>query len=229
MSTKLKALGLAAVAALAVAAVGVVNATAETGGHFISAADNTTIVGTEAGDEHGLHFTVHNVPGEIGCNKATYHGEASAKTVTELKITPLWSECSTTGSSAVTIDTNGCILRFTVNTEPETKHNTVHVEGCEGGKPGIEITHPNCKIVIPPQVVVGAIYTNKTDSEGEYITLDSTVEPKTEGGVEVGGITTHFESFGCILVYGTKHKGAMKGSATVFGDSGGNRVDITAT
>ncbi len=76
MNVKLGAFGLGLIAALAISAMGVVNATAETGGHFVSSVSTgTTIVGSESGT-HTLHFTSEG--GEAGqrtgCDNDAYTG-----------------------------------------------------------------------------------------------------------------------------------------------------------
>ena len=225
MNTKLRALGLGLLAVTAMTAFGVMNATAETGGHFTHDAptNHATIVGTEtAGTEHVLHFNKEGgEPGErIGCDKDEYHGVATAKTVESLTITPKWSECYTTGSPNTKFDIheNGCDFTFTIGREGQVaKHHTVHLT-CPAGK-AVEITHPNCTITVPPQTVTGVTYTTDLIGGKHAITLDVTAED----------ITSHYHAGICIFL-GTTHQSEMKGSVTVEGfDTLGNRVNITAT
>jgi hypothetical protein len=219
MSTKLKALGLGLIAAMAMSAMVVVNATAQTGGHFVSSDPGTThVIGTESG-AHQLHFVSEG--GEagqrIGCDNDSYTGTVSGGTATEITIAPSWSNCYTTGSPETKFDIheNGCHFVFTVSKTPEG-HNTAHVK-CPTGVAGIQITHPNCGIRVPPQTVTGVSY--KNEGNPHEVTLTSTVKK----------ITSHYHSGICIFL-GTVHSSEMNGSVTVKGFSqAGNPVSITAT
>lgn len=221
MRTKLKAPGFGLLTALAVSAFGIVNVSANTGGHFTTDAPNTatTVLGTE-GDNHQLDFEISGIEGKIGCDEASYHGLIEGTTAENITMTPAWNRCYTTpGGTEFNIHSNGCHFKFTIRPEPEVKHNTVHLDCPEENV--IEITHPNCNIQIPPHTVKGVVYETIILGEKHALTLESTIEE----------ITTHFESFGCILVFGTKHTGKLIGSATVEGFDvfNENRVNITAT
>jgi hypothetical protein len=218
MKVKLKALGFGLIVAMAMSAMAVVNATAETGGHFVSAAaGTTTIVGSELGS-HVLHFISEGSAegARMGCDEDSYTGTASGGTATEITITPNWNKCYTTGTpeAKFDIDERGCHLLFKVGKAP-TGHNTVDVS-CPTGVAGILITHPNCGIVVPPQTVNGVSYTNQ--GLPHEVTLTSTVR----------GITAHYHSGFCIFL-GTAHKWEINGSVTVKGFSGFSQVSVTAT
>ncbi|HYP55125.1 MAG TPA: hypothetical protein VEQ41_02330 [Solirubrobacterales bacterium] len=218
MSNKLKALGLGLIAAMAMSAMAVVNATAETGGHFVSSeAGTTNIVGSEGGT-HNLHFVSEGGAegSRIGCDNDSYTGSVSGGTASTITIAPSWSNCYTTGSPETKFDIheNGCHFLFSVGKNPEG-HNTAHVT-CPAGVAGIRITHPNCGIVVPPQTVTGVSYKNENDPH--EVTLTSTVK----------NITAHYHSGICIFL-GTKHSSEMNGSVTVKGFSGTDQVDVTAT
>jgi hypothetical protein len=224
MSLKLKALGLGLLAAMAVSAVGVMNASATTGGHFVSDLAKTDIKGTEEGT-HRFHFSETGDPAEIGCDVATYTGQASATTVTSLTIAPKYETCYTTKSEPntheITVTTNECTFTFTVAPgAPATTEQTVHLL-CPAGKK-IEIHHPNCTISIHPQTPTGTLtYTTATSAAGKHeITLDADVHFT---------ITRHGL---CQFIKPTSGTGTLEGSATVrgFETSGAkSQVNITST
>ena len=213
MSTKLKALGLGLLTAMAIGAVAVKNASATTGGHFNSPA-GTTITGLE-NSTHNLEFELDS--GDIfDCTKAALHSSTGG-TVTSITITPNWGECFTTGTPETKYDIheNACTLKFTVSPNPETEHNTVDI--CDTGGPLI-ITHPNCLITVEKQSASGLLYKTITANNKHAITLTSTVKfaTKYHGGI-------------CQLL-GTNHTVEMKGSTTVIGENADSEpVDITAT
>lgn len=219
MSTKLKGLCLSAIVALAVSAFGVMNATADTGGHFTSEVDHVTIEGTETG-EHQLHFVKEGgAAGErIGCTNDSYHGTISDPdtTVEAIEIFPEWSECETTSSTTkFDIHENGCRFVFTIG--DTGTHHTAHLN-CPVGE-AVEITHPNCNITVPPQTVTGIVYTTDVLNGAHAITMDVTVKD----------IKTEYHEKICIFL-GTNHESEMVGSVTVEGfDTDENPVDITAT
>jgi len=218
MSLKLKVLGLGVLAVMATSAFAVMNATAETGGHFTHDAptNHATILGEESG-EHVLHF-ISEGGSEINCEIAEYHGEVAAKTVESVTIAPDWETCETTVNGAhFEVDENGCTLTFTIGREGQTaQHHTAHLL-CPTGKT-IEITHQNCNITVPPQTVSGITYTTDVKDGKHAITLESTAK-----------VTSHYHSGICVFL-GTPHTSEMVGSATVWGeDTNGNPVNVTAT
>jgi len=232
MSLKLKALGLGLLAAMAMAAFAVVNATAETGGHFTSDSLNkkTVITGTE--NPTVTHYTEFTIAGfkPIGCHKTSYDGTIEGNTVEHVRVTPTYEECLTTEGTTgeVTVHANECGFTFKVG-KKSTAHNTVSIV-CKGTKKYFEITHPNCTIRVPEQNLTGVSYTTDLQGGKHAITLDATVK----------NITTHFEGGICIFT-GTTKVSEYTGSVTVegFEDLGndathpygieGNRVNITAT
>lgn len=221
MSVKLKVLALGLIAVVATGAITVVNAGAITGGHFVSDTATTTITGSEGGN-HVLEFLEQGATtpeSKIFCTETSYTGTASAITTTELKITPSWNKCHTTGLvQNFDVDENGCTFVFTVRPNGHENHNTVHLN-CPQGKV-IEITHPNCNITVPPQTLEGVTYTREVDptTNKHVITLDSTVK----------NIQSQYHEKVCVFL-GTNHISEMTGSVTVKGTSGGVGVNITAT
>lgn len=226
MSTKIKALCAGVLALAALGSVAAINAGATVGGHFLFGSHHVTIVGEEGGTlNHRIHFRAHGASDNerIGCEIAQYHGthvNSAETTTTEVTVTPTWEKCYTTGTPNTKFDVheNGCHIIFTVRTEPEVKHNTVHFT-CPAGK-AVVITHPNCVITVPSQTPTGGvIYKTIFEENTHSITLESTATIKTEYH---GGI--------CVFL-GTNHEATMEGSATVTGKNPVNQapINITAT
>jgi hypothetical protein len=127
MIRNLKALGLALVAVLAMS---VMAASAAQGAAFKSEAGTTFLSGSQVTENV---FTT--AAGKVKCKKATFSGEVTGTSVTELTIIPLYEECTAFGQSAkVTME--GCDYDFDVTTAttghvkitcPPEKHITVHV------------------------------------------------------------------------------------------------------
>lgn len=224
MSTKLKALGVGLLAAMAISGFTVMNASATTGGHFTSDVDHAIIKGFEGpGAVHKLEFSIAGLT-PIVCEEAAYHGTVplGVTTVEHVTVTPTYGKCLTTGGTPgeVNVTPNGCEYTFKIG-KKATTHNTVSVV-CPAGKV-IEVHHPSCTITVPAQNLNGVVYhtvVEKVNGVNKHaITLASTV----------GGITSHFHGGICNLL-GTTHVGELNGSATVKGfDTAGNQVNITAT
>jgi hypothetical protein len=222
MSLKLKALGLGLVAAMAMGAFAVVNASAFTGGHFTSQATEHHLI--VKGEEtfpgnHNLTFqrTVDGAAsGEpIKCTRAVYHGTLSgtdATTTQSVSVTPKYEECSTGGVAPHNVTVHhlsSCgtnIYQFTSGNP-----GTIHVR-CP-----VTVTHPNCTIRMPEQTVSGATYNTTVESNKHALTVN----------IEVPAITGHFESGFCVFL-GTTQNFHMKGSVTVWAENtAGGRVGIT--
>jgi len=202
MIRNLKALGLALVAVFALTAM---SASAASAAQFHSAAENTTVEGTQTSNH------IFTTPaGKVTCKKAVFIGSQSAKTTSEITINPTYSECTTAtifGTISVTVDfvTNSCDYKFTSGGE-------VHII-C-GQAEGIIINGPGCKITVPAQTVGRVIYTN-SGTAPKHISVSS----------EVSGIISTATGFFCSST-GESKTGTYTGSATVKGFSGGKQVDI---
>lgn len=225
MSIKLKVLGLGLLAVMATSAFTVMNAGAAVGGHFVhdGANGHAVITGAEAtGTTHSLGFVKEggSEAEEITCHQAAYTGTVTAGTTDTVTITPAWSNCTTGTSGSGTsfeVHENGCHFTFASGVTGET-HHTVHLT-CPGAKPYVEITHPNCGIRIPTQLLKAVTYTTIIVNEKHALTMNVTAK----------SITSHYESGICIFL-GTTHKSEMKGSVTVSAkDLAGNPVNITET
>ena len=212
MSMKLKALGLGLLAAMAMSAFAVVNASAKVDGHFTSDKATTTIKGTENAT-HQVKFSVEGGT-TIECKKVTYSGTVGSPTVTQITITPTYAECQTTGgtANAVTVTMNDCDYVF--YSQGKQKHGTVTVNCPEGKK--IEIHHPNCTISIGTQHALsnGIAYTNTATG----ITAN----------VTVGNIAAEYHNGLCSFL-GTNHTADMARAAIIEGESGEGSAHITAT
>jgi hypothetical protein len=216
MSIKLKALGLGVLAAMAMSAVGVLNASATVSGHFThdAAGGAATITGKESGT-HRLKFASDGGT-PIECDVAHYSGSVATATTTTIEVTPAYSKCHTEGGEpgSVVVDVNSCKFVFHSRT---TGHATTGVKCATGVQ--IVVTHPNCTMRMPSQALTGVTYGTITENGKHAITLNSTVS----------GITAHYEAGICIFL-GTTHSATMTGSATVEGLApGGGAVNITAT
>jgi hypothetical protein len=223
MSIKLKALGLALVAALAVGAVGVMGATASTGGHFISEQSHT-IIKAEQVSSHVLFD--HELGIGITCKKASFEGTSNAITTTELTITPHYTECSGGGDASVDVTMNGCAYVFTVNTSPATSDNTTHVE-CPAAKViEVHVDPPivgTCTITIKAQTPLGGL-TYEAGSSGGKSDISSNI---TISGIHA---VKHESGFGCFGSAGTSETATLSGTATVKGfTTEGAAVGISAT
>lgn len=232
MSIKLKALGLGLLAAMAMGAIAVVNASATSSGHFTAepATHHVIIKGEESGTTDRLAFyaiennathTTTEPNNPIECTKATYHGTlegAAATTTTAVRVRPHYTECRTRSEAShkvvVDIDPNntGCGTNVFEFTSGGT--GTVHVN-CT-----ITITHPNCSITIDPQTTSGVTYTTTTESNKHALTIN--VNAKTISGTYHNGI--------CVFLGTSNHFFEMVGAARVWGeDTAANRVGITHT
>lgn len=228
---KLKILGMALLALAATSAFAVTNASGTVAGHFTheGPTNNARIVAHEAATTpHQLTF-FHLKPGThetdgnpIHCEKSTYEGTVTTKTVTTITMTPTYTNCTTNDEDGtkVTVDVNGC--SYTFSSHGPNTHGTVTID-CPVGKQ-IEITHPLCTITIPAQ-------THATTLTGG-ITYDTVVENNKHAltaTVTVNTITGHYHAGLCVFL-GTAQKFQMVGSVTVTGeDHAGNRIPITHT
>jgi hypothetical protein len=226
--SKYKALGMGLLAALAISAFAVVNASATTGGHFTSEATEHHLIikGTESrvSGTHALSFNETNATTEttgntaIQCTHAEYHGTLTgeaATTTQSVQVRPVYKECLTAGAAShnVTVDVPG-----TCGT------NVFEFKSGHGGTVNVNctitITHPNCTIVVPTGQKLSGI-TYDTDERNGKHSLTMTVN--------VQHITGNYHSGICVFL-GTAHKFEMTGSVTVWGENSlGNPVGITHT
>ncbi len=220
MSLKLKALSLCTLAATAISAVAVMNASATVQGHFTNdAPGGHALIGGVEGGSHRHHLTLHGFSGETGCEGASYFGTITAATQTSLTLAPSYVDCYTTGDPSVTvpITVNGCTYTFTfTGGNQATTEQTMHIV-CPAGQK-IEIHHPNCTTTIHPQTIAtGLTYTTITDATKHAITLDTNIQ-------------FNIERHNLCGIFGTSGKGTLKGSNTLLGtNTAGERINITTT
>jgi hypothetical protein len=226
MSLKLKALGLGLVAALAMSAFAVVNATATTGGHFTAENSHTILSGL---DDATTPPKFHAFDQTVTCKHATYSA-TTGETATSITATAVYGECSTSVGPAV-VNMNGCDYLFTVRTNPATNHNTTHLV-CPGGGPTIRVNSPfsghDCIIeVTPNQTPSGGVTyeTGGTAGSGHDIVVNATVT-----GIHSVITTAGGNFFACGTTDTTDNEGELTGKATVTGkNTAGAAVGITAT
>lgn len=224
MSPKFKRLGVALLAFGAMGAMAVINASAKSGGHFVSSATHTIVdqrATTTQGIPHFFNIKIENT-GEFECKYARALGTISTPlaTVTEANGITELDECFTVGSTETPwqVHENGCEGRPTVATgEPATTEQTGDLI-CPPGKV-MEVTHPNCLITVPSQNhIPGFTYTRITENGKHAITVDVNVQYAVQYH---GGI--------CIFL-GTSHTATVTGSTIVRGlNTNGEQVSITAT
>jgi uncharacterized membrane protein len=152
MSSKLKALGLAFAAALALTAAVATAAMAEPG--FTSESASTTIHGVQEGSHE---FTAGEGFGAITCSTVTYSGTSEGTFFTSMTLQPTYSGCKDSFGRTVHVVTNTLQYTFTVTgtdasgTPIGTTHLSGHIETTTttgGGTDCTEIiskeqTHPN--------------------------------------------------------------------------------------
>jgi hypothetical protein len=213
MSSKLKALGLGLMAAMAITAIAV-DASAEVSGHFVVDGTHANVVVSEGG-AHRVKFSVDGGT-PIECLENSYSGVIGAQTVAGFTVTPTFKTCRTEGSAThnITITTNGC--RYTFKATEKT-HATFWLL-CDGNF--LEIHHPNCTIKIPHSPNLQWVsYSTVVENGKHALTVNFTIE----------NIAVQYEGGACTFL-GTNHKGAMKGSLTLRAtDTAGNPVNLTVT
>lgn len=208
MDAKFRALGFAGAVVLTISAAFVAaSAFADTGGHFTSDLELTTLVGKESGEFHKTHFRREGSSNEetVGCKTDSYHGIRAGKTFTDVRINPEWEECYTTGNPnepVWDIVENDCFFVFRIG--DTGTHHTVELF-CPDGKK-IEVKHPNCTVEVPPQLMNGIVYKTDMINNKHAITLEATVQD----------IKSQYHAGICIFL-GTNHEYEFEGSLTVEG------------
>jgi hypothetical protein len=187
MSLKAKATSLGLLAALAASALALatiqsttnITAQAETGGHFYTNdTSGHTILKGEDKIGNTLTFTdEHYAAAKATCKKdTTYEGTLTAQTVTEITLTPKFSECEALGFPAH-IDTNGCDFVFTIG-KTFNQDNTTHIKCPVGKHLQITATSPfgTCTITIKAQTpAAGSGYYKPLEEIEHEITVKPTL------------------------------------------------------
>ncbi len=227
MTRKLKALGAALAAVMAMGAV--IATAAQAAGELevdTDANGRAALTASRTGPEHAEHLLVVDGTTPSGkvttrCRVATFEGTVSGgpangkTTVSELLVTPTYAECSAS-SLALHFRMNGCKFLFKGVAE---KTATVTITGCTAGKTiEDEVTaFGTCKITIGPQGPLNhAKFVNKGGAGTNEMHV--TVELALTG-------ITYTESAACPDP-GVHNNGTYNGSFTLkgFKDEGGKEV-----
>lgn len=211
MSRKLKALGLALVASLALSVVAASTAQAI---EFHSSAENTTLMGSQVGNHE---WTVGSGFGAIKCKTATFAGTAKLKTESTELLTPVYKECT---------DSLGRIVHITASQQnkftPPTSMTGLSVEHREG-ELTISITSGGkqiCHVLIKTQTSNGIGFHNAVNSGTSRKHLVITTNTTNTVSITIGGF------FNCGLPDGAHTGGSYTGTTTLSGTAGGVPVDI---
>jgi len=223
MTRKVRTLGLAFVAVLAMSALG---ASVAQAGVSVLMSDqekyHTTLDATQIGEHVFEVDTVEPLNDEVKCKKATFAGtlEKASSTIT---VIPTYAECKAFGLTA-TVTTTGCEYTIhsavTVNAPHEyTAEVDVH---CDVGK-FIKVTTATCEVQVTEQTnLKHVMVTNDTNVKTEL--NDVTVTPT------VSNIAYHVtkDGIGCPLTgVETRTDGIYTGNTTVTGTFEGNPIGIT--
>jgi len=211
-------LGLGLLAALAMTAMSVVGASANTSGHFTQDSGGTAIIDiTEnTGTAHQIKFHAPTLGTTIECHHPTYEAKIGVLTTQEITVTPQYTNCTSNEATAI-VRINQCDYKFTSRT---IGHATTHFFCPAGAKVEIEVPSSESTFTIGAQTPSGgATYTTTTENTKHAITANITVT----------GI--HYECHGFCAIFGTTGtNGEMTGSATIKGtNSAGNPINLTAT
>jgi hypothetical protein len=224
MNSKFKALGLTLIAVLAMSAL--VASAAQAAAGTLTSEGKKVIATAEQTGEHEFTLTDQEVsPGVFAstkCKKATFTGtEATSEGATEVKVHPVYTECTAFGLPA-TVTTTGC--DYTLKTgEPVTGgwHVTTDVV-CPSAS--IKITTATCEVTVGAQT--GLTTSSVTNSGGSGTAMDLTLH------TAITGIkyTVAKDGIGCPLTStGSFSKGDYKGTTTVKAHESGTGVAVGIT
>jgi len=211
MNRKIKALGLALVASLALTAV--TASAAAAAGTFTSSSTHTILSG-QTTTTHS--FTAGSGFGAITCT-VTFSGTSSALSETDQTIIPTYRCGTDSFGRTVDVDNEGLTYTYTANTNAGGTSD-VHVSG------GLKLTVTNssgvvvCTVTLAnPQTNNGVTYKNLGGTKGVELTSHTTnVRSTVEGGF-----------FNCGTSATTATAGATTSSAVLTGkDTAGNPVEI---
>jgi hypothetical protein len=211
MNRKIKALGLALVASLAMSAMVASAAQAE----FHSSVHHTIGKGNQIGNHV---FTAGEGFGNITCTTAEFHSTQTGTTASSLTIHPTYTGCKDSLAGR-TVHVSPGTYTFTTAKSP-TGEAEVHVISpftlhvTSGGGLG------TCHVEIPVQTVGGITYHNLGGTNGVTITTNSTgVDSVTSGGF-----------FNCGTANGAHANGTYTGHTTQRGfTTEGAAVEVSVT
>jgi hypothetical protein len=206
---RIKTLGFALVAALALTAVMASAASAQ----FTSNKEHTILSGSQKTGTNDV-FTAGSGFGGITCENATFSGTAQNKSETTQVITPNYSTCKDSFGRTVDLDNNGLTYTFTSG----AGKGTVHVSG----EMTLTVTSGGsvvCTVVIKAQEGNNGItYTNLGGTSGVEVTSHSNnVKNTTSGGF-----------FNCGISNGEHSSGTYDGVSVITGkDTSGAAAEIS--
>ena len=207
MNLKLKALGLALVAAFAMSAV---MASAASAIEFHAGEAHTLLNGSQVG---GHSFTVGSGFGAITCKKANFTGTTTKTTETSQVITPEYKECT---------DSFGRVAHETINATHRYTPPTVTTGDAEyhlEGSITIEITGAGCTVHIPIQTGNHIVYHVIANGDVETTTTTSNLTTITTGGF-----------LNCGVIEGHHTGGSYTGTTVVAGtNTAGGNVNISVS
>jgi hypothetical protein len=204
MLRNLRVLGLTAITALALSAVGTSTASAAPQFHFES--EHTIITGTQT---TGLEWAFDT--GTVKCGIANFGGTSPFATTTTITLKPVFENClikeGEEEAVEATITLNGCAFLFHLGANTEHFTGTMGIE-CPDFP--IEIHAPECTITIPQQGNLGTVtYTNEGAETTRSVVFD----------VGLAGIHYVEHGAGCANETQTTNNGTLNGKITVTGEN----------
>jgi hypothetical protein len=213
MSGRIKVLGMALVAALALGAITASSAFAVNTTHHITVeglkAGEEATLKSEAKNEQIFRPTTEDETKSFACKKVGVTGKVGP-TQDSVTVTPEYTECTATSGGTVSsafVEQNGCDYQFTGKTTPGNptggEHASVHIKNhlSPGSPCHIEIKVSAFKLKcssVPNQEIKHAVtYVNETVPNPDHITIKATAHgfestttnsiacPTTSGGTEV--------------------------------------------
>jgi hypothetical protein len=202
MIGNLKALGLAALACLAMSAL--VAPAASANPQFHIEMEDTTLTGGQITPN-----VLTTDLGELKCEVIKYDGTQGPFTSTTLTLTPIYEECEI-GEINATVTMNGCSYVFHLGQNTENFEANMGIECPAGAKFVVHI--PFCSITIPPQ---GGLQKTTFTNENAGATRSLIAH------LNIGGIHYVEHGFLCPNETETTVNGTYVGLATVTGENAG--------
>ena len=211
MNRKIKALGLALVAAFAMSAV---TASAASAIEFHAGGAHTLLNGSQTGNHS---FTVGSGFGAITCKVAKFTGTTTKTTEASQVITPEYKECTDSFGRKVDV-TISATYEFTPPASATAAAN-VHVKGSFT----LSITNAEgkqiCHVEVNAQTNNNIVYHNVANGDVEVTTTTNNVTTTTAGGV-----------LNCGVGNGHHAGGSYTGDTLLAGtDTAGNNVNISVS
>jgi hypothetical protein len=202
MNRKLKTLGLALVAVLAMG----ISAASASAAEFHSESTSTLLTGTQV-NQH----TFTSNAGTVHCTTATFSGTTSSTSTTQTsqELTPSYSGCTNTTFGGATVDVGTCKYRLNAG-------GTADVTGCAAA--GLLVTAPGCTIAVKNQSGLSKV---------TYKTIGAGTTREIEATLNITGIT--YTQSGFLCSSGTFSNGTLSGTAKVTGEKNSAHVGVFFT